>query len=206
MATDLSASNSRSETPAPDSLQRLFTAIPLPEPVVHTLLPLQPSAGPAVRPVAGDNLHLTLCFIGPARVDEAHQRLLQLQASRFTLQLQGYGSFGNPRRGLLLWAGVAPSPALHQLQADMTTCLADLLPSRRERPYRPHITLARVRPGGPATIGQAFLQQPPPMNVTVEVPAFGLFSSVTTPQGSLYTCEHRYALQSSSASDQDRLY
>ncbi|NHN38463.1 RNA 2',3'-cyclic phosphodiesterase [Pseudomaricurvus alcaniphilus] len=190
---------SRDHDSATASLQqRLFTAIPLPQTVQQQLLPLAPSPQRKVRPVGAAQMHLTLSFIGQARVDEVDQllraALRQCQLPQpFELQANRLGKFGSNRRGTLLWAGLAEQPALLQLQAQLATALQPCLKSER-RPYRPHITLARCKPHVAAAVLENFLQQPVPTDLRFTADSFGLYSSVTASGGSIYHCEHSYPL------------
>ena len=104
------------------------------------------------RPTAPDNLHLTLAFLGML---EEGQVVSALEAMReaaeascvpaLDLPLAGLGSFGRDGRAIL-WQGLAPGPnldALFDLQARLERALRGRGLSLEERPYRPHITLAR---------------------------------------------------------------
>ena len=104
------------------------------------------------RPTAPDNLHLTLAFLGML---EEGQVVSALEAMReaaeassvpaLDLPLAGLGSFGRDGRAIL-WQGLAAGPgldALFDLQARLERALRGRGLSLEERPYRPHITLAR---------------------------------------------------------------
>lgn len=68
-----------------------------------------------------------------------------------TLRLAGGGRFGSVRRPQVLWAGLAGDVA--ELGA-LATRLGRAARSQRleveDRPFRPHLTLGRWRPGRPA--------------------------------------------------------
>lgn len=68
-----------------------------------------------------------------------------------TLRLAGAGRFGSVRRPQVLWIGldgdVAPLVALAERLRDAAGALG--LPVE-DRPFRPHLTLGRWRPGRPA--------------------------------------------------------
>jgi 2'-5' RNA ligase len=72
-------------------------------------------------------------------------------APPMTLRLAGGGRFGSRRRPQVAWAGVAGDVAP---LVDLAGRLADVARSLRlaveDRPYRPHLTLGRWRPGRPA--------------------------------------------------------
>jgi 2'-5' RNA ligase len=101
-----------------------------------------------------DKLHLTVKFIGErppdavdalaaaaARVASRHEPLL-LEVGRF-------GAFPSQRRPRVLWLGVRPDPRLELLHHDVELACAELGLPVEGRPFRPHLTLGRVRAAGP---------------------------------------------------------
>lgn len=127
---------------------RAFVALPLPADVRQRLAALTPML-PLRRCLPPESLHLTLAFLGelpePA-VEEAHYALEVVTAPSFSLSLRGIGTFGGDRPRLV-YAGVAPEPALDRLHARVLTALrrAGLDPAARR--FVPHVTLARLKPG-----------------------------------------------------------
>jgi 2'-5' RNA ligase len=98
-----------------------------------------------------EKLHVTLKFLGdiePARVEQ-----LSLAASRAVANLKPFGltigepgafpPHGQPR---VLWLGIVDdSGSLALMQHALETeCAADGFP-REQRPFKPHLTLARIR-------------------------------------------------------------
>lgn len=137
---------------------RLFVGIELPDAVRQALAELR-EAHPAARWHGPEQLHLTLSFIGQveqARVQSIAQALVDPPGPSFELAVQGVGYCGSPERPRIVWAGVAGSAPLHRLQQQVEARLLPLGLQLDERPYTPHITLARVRQGLPL---QAFLQR-----------------------------------------------
>lgn len=135
-------------------MARLFVALELPsalrDALAHWLEPLAAAGVPGVRVVAPDNLHLTLKFLGA--VDAAHtvtvvtalQAIAQAEAP-VAVALSGLGAFPSPRRPRVLVAQVNASPMLG-LQQRVDSAMAGLGFAAEQRPYHPHVTLARVRP------------------------------------------------------------
>ncbi|HVZ90721.1 MAG TPA: RNA 2',3'-cyclic phosphodiesterase [Rhizomicrobium sp.] len=175
---------------------RLFVAITPPEDIVRTLSLMQGGV-PGARWQTGEQMHLTLRFIGEvdgrvhATIDDA---LAGVGAPGFTLRLKGVGEFGGSRPRAL-WAGVESSDALLRLQRKIETSLqrAGLEPEPRK--FSPHITLARLRATPPGAVmdylvDHALYASPP---FTVE--GFSLFSSRPTSNGSQYRRERAYPLQ-----------
>lgn len=178
---------------------RTFVAIALPEGIRDDLAALQ--RGLAIgRPVPPENLHLTLAFLGDQTdeaLEEAHLALSGLRAAAFDVQLAGVDVLGEqaPR---LVFAGVAPNPALAQLERAAVQALrAAGLRFARQR-FRPHVTIARLS-GAPGWSEIGALRhylaghagfRPPPFRVD----GFGLWRSHLSRKGARYEELARYAL------------
>lgn len=100
-----------------------------------------------------DDLHITLKFIGevaPSAVPAIETALARIAArsNPFALKLSGAGTFGAPQAPRVLWAGLGGKlQPLKSLQADVESELAELGYEPENRPYSPHITLARQYSG-----------------------------------------------------------
>ncbi|MDF2714796.1 MAG: 2-5 ligase [Paenibacillus sp.] len=146
--------------PTTSDQPRLFVAVPIPA-------ELKAKAGAAMnglkrqlpfkRWVHPDDLHITLKFIGdvaPSTVPAIETALERIAArsNPFALQLSGAGTFGAPQAPRVLWAGLGDKlQPLKSLQADVESQLAELGYEPENRPYSPHVTLARQYSGtGPA--------------------------------------------------------
>lgn len=135
---------------------RLFAALPLPVTVRDSLtrrMDELKSADWPVRWVRDEGLHLTLKFFGQV----APERLLEISqaleaAARGTpplpLSLSTIGAFPAPQRARVIWIGVDATAAL-ELLADRVEreCQTVGFPIEG-KPFRPHVTLGRVREGG----------------------------------------------------------
>ncbi len=133
---------------------RLFTGLSLAYEVRRNIellyQSLQPLAPIQWSPVA--NLHVTTKFIGewPAeRLDELKAALRAGQTGRsvlpFTVAIDGFGWFPTPHHPRILFAAVRAPEALRQLASNTDTTLAQLGVPKEEKPYRPHLTLARIK-------------------------------------------------------------
>lgn len=97
-----------------------------------------------------DKLHLTLSFLGEVDADRVAilcRRLTEVAAKhpRFSWNLSGLGVFGNRGRSRVLWAGVhEPAGLLLPMQQAIQDVVLELGLSTDSRPFKPHITLARV--------------------------------------------------------------
>jgi 2'-5' RNA ligase len=90
--------------------------------------------------------HLTLKFLGemtPVQSDEIKKRLSKVKFAPFTAKLNGTGVFpenGTPR---VVWIGIEPREIICELQKQIDEALNGLF--SKEKEFRPHITLARVK-------------------------------------------------------------
>ncbi len=113
--------------------------------------------------------HITVQFLGDeADVDAVIKALQPLRTPRGSLRLNTAGPVGNPKRSTVFAIGVSEGASwLRALADEVTTRLASLSYVRDERPFFPHLTLARCRRAtnmraaveavGPAPIGDPWL-------------------------------------------------
>ena len=132
---------------------RLFLAINL-EPavrrsVIDATTPLR-DAAPSLSWVDESRLHLTLKFLG-AQTDEVLEPLkssmsdVALQHRVFRMRVSDIGAFPNFRRARVVWMGVDRDPRLEFLHHDVELACERLGFELEGRPFRPHLTLARVK-------------------------------------------------------------
>jgi 2'-5' RNA ligase len=175
---------------------RLFVGIALPDEVAASLAALQAGV-PGARWQTREQFHLTLRFIGEvdgraaAAIDDA---LATISAPAFSVELKGVGSFGG-KHPHALWAGVAASDALVHLQRKIESALQRIGLEADGRKYTPHVSLARLKgtPNGHVvdflTDHALYASQPFAVN------GFILYSSLLTPNGSIYRAEKAYRLK-----------
>ena len=148
-----------------------------------------------------EKLHLTLKFIGeiaPGRVEAlkgaaAHAAL---HSQAFTLALSGAGAFpprGNPR---VLWLGIEDSAgALINLHSRLEEECAAAGFAREERPFHPHLTLARIRaPQGARKLAELH-RHTGFERIEFTVADFVILRSELGPGGSRYTEISRHAFK-----------
>jgi RNA 2',3'-cyclic 3'-phosphodiesterase len=137
---------------------RLFLAINSPAEIRRAVwdaaAPLRVAA-PALSWVAEPRIHLTLKFIGE-QPDEVLAPLIvgvkRIAASHIAplVRVEGIGAFPNFRRPRVVWIGVTPEPRLELLHHDLEVACAARGFELDGRPFRPHMTLARVPDRAPA--------------------------------------------------------
>lgn len=140
---------------------RLFFAIELAAPLRagldHAIAPLR-AAEPGLAWVDPGKLHLTMKFLGDVPDQDAPRLVAAADAvaarhQPFEMTLGGVGAFPNFRRARVVWIGVAADPRLELLHHDLEVACGDAGFEVEGRPFRPHITLARVRT--PLTLDRA---------------------------------------------------
>ena len=135
-----------------DETVRTFVAI-LPSAQLHRACADVAAAGRGlpVRWVRPESVHLTLKFLGDVGmngVPAIHQALRQAAAGLppFSVAARGLGCFPNATRPRVLWMGLDDAQGkLLELHHRIEPTLAALGIPLEERPFRPHLTLARAR-------------------------------------------------------------
>lgn len=177
--------------------QRLFLALPLPEPV-RRLLGELPEPASAVRWTPVEQRHITLRFIGDLGRDETGrlvERLRRVVVQSFVLPVQGVGAFplkGHPR---VLWVGVGSGhPRLHQLRqrVDDTVLMAGV--PMDVSTFHPHVTLGRCREGADAEVARWLRRHREFAGPTFAVDAFELYASELHAFGPVHTLIERFPL------------
>jgi len=178
-------------------MMRLFAGLDISSEIAASLANLEGGI-PGARWIAPENHHVTLVFIGevPEHVaDEIDETLADIDHPALDLSVEGLGTFGHAKPHTL-WAGIADSPGLNHLQAKVTQALRDLGIEIERRKFFPHVTLARLK-DAPADRLRTFIAGNSPFHAgTFHVPAFTLFQSFVTKDGSDYRRLMEYPLNS----------
>ncbi|ANS74257.1 hypothetical protein AWM70_06390 [Paenibacillus yonginensis] len=131
---------------------RVFAAVPLPGSIKQRLAAWckeEQSKHRFKKWVYHEDFHITVQFLGdinPAKVPEIQQALTTAATgiTPFPVKLAGTGIFGRPVQPRVLWAAIREgNKELERLHAAVTANLAPLGFIPEERPYSPHVTLAR---------------------------------------------------------------
>ena len=159
---------------------------------------------PDARWVSPESLHITLKFIGeqkPEQVAAITERLQSVVGKKIEIRVSGYGFFPTAKAPHVFWLGIQAAPELADLASSIDSGLAELKIAREDRPFSPHLTLARggsgsgspkSRPGdGPnstfATLQKRLAALSELDFGTMTAREFFLYQSQLSPGGSKYT-------------------
>jgi 2'-5' RNA ligase len=167
---------------------RLFVAVPLPEEVQDRLERIGFGI-PGANWVPGENMHITLRFLGEVSNADAADidgALLGVRAPAFDLSIEGVGHFGSLRQTRALWAGVARNPALAHLRDKVESAVVRAGQPSQSRKFVPHVTLARFK-GETGHHLANFLAEHNLLKIgPIRIDRFTLFQSHLKRDGSLY--------------------
>jgi len=169
---------------------------------------------PEARWMRPESLHITLKFIGeqkPEQVDAITERLQRIEGSAFEIRAAGYGFFPTAKAARVLWIGIRSGPQLAELAKNIDAAAAEVGIQSEDRPYSPHLTLARAGAGrksgspkwrtgdGPGAVFAVLEQRLNAMSEldfgTMTAREFILYQSQLSPAGSKYTKLQRFALK-----------
>ena len=164
-----------------DAALRLFFALWPDEAARAALLRLQRGLAqpPGARPVAPDNLHLTMAFLGmqPAALLPQIEAILdRIAVPAMTLEVDRYGCF---QRSRIAWAGIRrPPPALAALHEALMDELRQCgIGHDKASAFRPHITLQRNAVCESGAVAE---------RLRWHAPQLALVQSTTTSAGPIY--------------------
>ena len=132
---------------------RLFIALDIDENIrqrIRTFLEGVRGFAPDARWVRSESLHVTLKFIGEqpeASLVALERALAQVSGSPFDLSFRGYGFFPTPKSARVFWVGIQSGDQLSALAGAIDNATATQGIRKEDRPFSPHLTLAR-RGGG----------------------------------------------------------
>lgn len=134
-----------------ETVGRVFAAVPLPSEVALALADRTGHIAIPGRVVPPGNWHVTLRFLGSVDRVTYERFLAGLTGvsglGSFAIRLSGLGAFPNARRATVLWVGIEEGAReLVRLNSIAEAAAGDAGLGLEERPYHPHLTLARIRP------------------------------------------------------------
>lgn len=151
-----------------------------------------------VKWVDPGGIHLTLKFLGnihSGRVTEIAEAMKKATQGipPFLLEISGLGAFPSLKQARVFWVGVSGDlDKLSELQQNIDSAVAALGFAKEERPFVPHLTLARIREGASPSertsfgelVGSTVFEDKYP----VKVEGVRLMRSQLTPARPIYTC------------------
>jgi len=156
-----------------------------------------------IRWVDHHNLHLTLAFLGDnddRQVEEAGD-IMSLVAGRFDpfeIVFNGTGVFRNIKQPRVIWLALKVPVVLYDIQALLSDKLEGAGLYKNEKPFKPHITLGRMKYIENRELLSDILKQteshnlpPQPVNELI------LYESILKPDGPQYRPLSKVPLQSS---------
>ena len=132
-------------------MQHYFIGVKLPLDLARNLVDLQKEwhleLSHKTLPVAED-LHITLVYLGAVEAEVLSELQIKLNELKemiptIDLSLSGVSTFGNPTTPRVIYASIEEQPLLHKLQQDVLEKCLSLLLRVDQKPFVPHITLAK---------------------------------------------------------------
>lgn len=172
---------------------RAFIAMPLPQPFLDWVANLTAALGrvrPAIRWARPESLHLTLAFLGEIPEEELEKlgkAMLSIGDSfaPLTVRAGGLGAFPGPNRPRVVWLGLQGGQSLAALQAALTRELRQRDLAWDDKPFKPHLTLARLRQSEPQLM-TALQSLPAGYPGSLLLDRLVLYESRLTPQGAVH--------------------
>ena len=194
---------------------RIFVGIELEEQVrekIARFLEGVRGFSPDARWVRPEALHVTLKFIGEQTEEQIAaitERLRGVAGENMEIRFQGYGFFPTAKAPRVFWIGIQAGPALAALAGNIDASLAELKIPREDRPFSPHLTLARGGAGsgspkwrkedGPNSTFAELQKRLAAMSAlnfgTMTAREFFLYRSQLSPGGSKYTRLQSFSLR-----------
>ncbi|MCK4624986.1 MAG: RNA 2',3'-cyclic phosphodiesterase [Phycisphaerae bacterium] len=176
---------------------RTFLALPLNETIVERLVEVQQSlssAGARVRWVDGENLHLTIKFLGDVTDEQlpevcrvAEESARQIEPFEFSVaQVISIPQAGAMR---MVWVGIDEQTGkLNRLHELLEESYAEMGFGKESRSFRPHLTLGRVKSGQNVKQLRAAIDEIAEAEFGIaSINEMIVFSSQLTPDGPIYS-------------------
>lgn len=142
--------------------------------------------------VARENFHITLRFLGETEDLYLNSICLALQKAAsqiesFRLKPMGTGFFGSKKQPGVIWYGYQECAEIKQLVSLVNENLYQLGFPKEGKPYRPHLTLGRVKTITELQEFETLMQEYKEMRVNeIKPTGFSLFRSDLKPTGPVY--------------------
>jgi RNA 2',3'-cyclic 3'-phosphodiesterase len=177
---------------------RAFLAVDPPEEIFREIIKIQERLRKTIkgdiRWVRPEGIHLTLKFFGYVYQSDVANISLVVKNNvagmkALTLNVRTLGAFPTVTRPRVLWLGIdGDTEELINLQAKTDTDFQEYGFKKEERPFRPHLTLARVKePKELVGLAEAVKKNEDYVAGSFTVNGLTLFKSDLRPTGAIYT-------------------
>jgi 2'-5' RNA ligase len=145
------------------------------------------------------NLHLTIKFLGEIEENKTvpiKQTLTQALKDQncFDIEFDGLGMYPNKNNPRVIWLGIAGANPLSEIYHVLNRELSTLDIPSEQRPFSPHLTIARTRRHTDhkqaQQIGQVLSEYKVGSLGSTTIDQVHLYQSVLTPSGPIYTLLH----------------
>jgi RNA 2',3'-cyclic 3'-phosphodiesterase len=184
---------------------RAFLAIDPPENILQAMSRLQEKLkreiGGRISWTKPQGQHLTLKFFGDISTEDVknicsavQNRIISEQS--LNLKIEKLGVFPDNRKPRVLWCGVTgDTEKLSVIQKQLESDFAGIGFPAEERPFRPHLTLGRIKDSrGISGISEALTKNSAFTAGEFNCTELILFQSRLSPQGAIYTKLAEFAL------------
>ncbi len=131
--------------------------------------------------------HLTLKFLGEVQPDKAEKIiniLKNIKFRQFPVFLESIGIFPSENYIRVVWVGLKPDDKVLELQKNIDEALKELF--KKEKDFKAHITLARVKYPEDKKQFVEYLKKIKIENKKIEIKDFRLIKSTLNPKGPVY--------------------
>ena len=176
---------------------RLFFAVTIPLEITESIVTASRKiSAHSLRWVAPENQHFTLRFLGEIEEGRVVELIsagqeTALKHRSFSLTLSGAGFFPDEKRPRIFWVGTGAG------SEKLVALAEDLLSKPEDRPFLPHLTVARIKVGkGLRSLPLQELSFWKTRNFgSFPVNGFCLMESLLLPTGVVYRKVHSFSLE-----------
>lgn len=191
---------------------RCFISIEIPQPIRKQMVqvpePLKNVKG-KFSWSGTNNLHITLKFLGDCsrgRLDAISRRLAQIAAHHapFDMSFEDVGVFPGHSSPRIVWLGVKDGrDQLVKLASDVDDSMEEIGFKKEVRPFRAHVTLARVKSLSSRDELRAAIERMPKANIErMRASHIFLMRSQLNPKGAVYTVIERLCFSGQDSSSE----